>query len=64
MLCTHVPDWSLQAVIAGQDRDTDILVIPTCQDCVLTLSKEIARATSLPVIFRRFSPGDLDSPRL
>lgn len=58
MLCTHVPRWSLQAVIAGPDRHTDVLSIPTCQDCALTLSNEIARATGLPVIFRRFSPGD------
>ncbi|MFD4357450.1 hypothetical protein ACFWPX_33235 [Nocardia sp. NPDC058518] len=61
MLCTHVPDWTLQAVIAGQDRATDILAIPTCQDCALTLSNEIVRETSLPVTFRRFSPGDTAS---
>ncbi|MFD3431279.1 hypothetical protein [Nocardia fluminea] len=59
MLCTHVSNWSFQAVIAGQDRATDVLSIPTCQDCALTLSNEIVRATGLPVVFRRFSPGDI-----
>lgn len=59
MLCTHVPNWSLQAVIAGPDRHTDVLSIPTCQDCAPTLSNEIVAVLGLPVVFRRFGPGDI-----
>ncbi|MFD4356737.1 hypothetical protein ACFWPX_29590 [Nocardia sp. NPDC058518] len=61
MLCTHVPDWSLQAVISGQDSVADVLAIPTCEDCSLTLSNEIVSATGLPVTFRRFSSGGIAS---
>ncbi|MFD4444375.1 hypothetical protein ACFWPK_31830 [Nocardia sp. NPDC058519] len=61
MLCNHVPDWSLQAVITGHDRNSDVLVIPVCQDCALVVANEIVKATGLPVTFRRFSPGDIAS---